>query len=110
MRRDCPSNHFGSLRPGADAAFPILSSQPRFFSGSRLLVTKALHAVSTRSEDITGCFMVRRSQILRRLGPDMESQFLPTWEKQIQASGGLEKENTVGQAPGPRSEEGGPPP
>jgi hypothetical protein len=77
MRRDCPSNHFGSQRPGADAAFPILSSKPRFFSGSGLSVVKALHAVSTRSEDVTGCVMVRRSQILRRLGPDIGSHFFP---------------------------------
>lgn len=65
------------------------------------------HGQIGKDSEIAGCTAKRR---VREIGIERgKKDCLPTWEKQIQASGGLEKENAVGQAPGPRSEEGGPP-
>ena len=66
------------------------------------------HGQICEDSEVAGCTAKRRA---REIGIERRKTIvLPRWEKEILASEGLEKENTVGQAPGPRSEEGGPPP
>jgi hypothetical protein len=70
-------------------------------------VLTLLEQTGSASSEVAGCTAKRR---VREIGIEHgKTIVLPKWEKEILASGRLEKENAVGQALGSRSEEGGPP-